>query len=402
VNEFPCLEVIALPWTVQVGAGWAVGTRYRLSANFEIGKKHDADLQARFSSIARRHTRIEFRHGRWWAFDLGSSNGTYVNGARINDVELCHCDVLELPWGLTFRVLLRDPSAETNVAIEQEVFEFPDDDQRWDVWADWLLERGAPLGRRLREVASAVDDDARSLGSMAVLYRAGVIEPQFRRGFPVRVVLRNPGVPWLPMGDVRHLVERLLAEPAFRFVRHLEVDVISFTPPAHQGDATHQLEGVLEALAATSNPRWLETVRLGPVAQAGLHEGQRAVLEAVRARHPNLVTIADRLLFVARNASLEVVAAPPDFDMSPRPGESVGLTTDAPNVIGQVDDAAVRIEGPAVLQLVFQEGRWIVDDLRRDQRATLRVNGRDAGRAVLRDGDTIELLGGPCLRFRMR
>jgi hypothetical protein len=40
-------------------------------------------------SVSRRHAVIRHEHGSWWLRDLGSMNGTYVNGARIvDDVEV--------------------------------------------------------------------------------------------------------------------------------------------------------------------------------------------------------------------------------------------------------------------------------------------------------------------------
>ncbi|MFI5893899.1 FHA domain-containing protein [Actinoplanes sp. NPDC051513] len=53
------------------------------SATTTVGR--DADLAARLDdpTVSRRHATIELGHGRMTVHDLGSLNGTYVNGSRI-------------------------------------------------------------------------------------------------------------------------------------------------------------------------------------------------------------------------------------------------------------------------------------------------------------------------------
>lgn len=48
-----------------------------------IGRSAEADLFLPADSVSRRHARIEEKDGRWIVTDLGSSNGTFVNGHRI-------------------------------------------------------------------------------------------------------------------------------------------------------------------------------------------------------------------------------------------------------------------------------------------------------------------------------
>ena len=50
---------------------------------FSIGREDDCDLVLDDEKVSRHHAYIEVRDGQASIHDLGSSNGTYVNGARI-------------------------------------------------------------------------------------------------------------------------------------------------------------------------------------------------------------------------------------------------------------------------------------------------------------------------------
>ncbi|TCJ19829.1 FHA domain-containing protein [Rubrobacter taiwanensis] len=48
-----------------------------------IGRMPDNSIRLDDGKLSRRHARIEFRDGGYWLSDLGSSNGTFVNGIRL-------------------------------------------------------------------------------------------------------------------------------------------------------------------------------------------------------------------------------------------------------------------------------------------------------------------------------
>ena len=47
-------------------------------------------------AVSRRHARLSFRDGRWILQDLGSRNGTRVNGVRVGRCEVRPGDLVEL------------------------------------------------------------------------------------------------------------------------------------------------------------------------------------------------------------------------------------------------------------------------------------------------------------------
>ena len=54
-------------------------------SNWIIGSDPACDLLANASTVSSRHCRLSKVEGVWWIEDLGSTNGTYVNGNRINE-----------------------------------------------------------------------------------------------------------------------------------------------------------------------------------------------------------------------------------------------------------------------------------------------------------------------------
>jgi len=51
-----------------------------------IGRTSEADLPLRDAEVSRRHARIETQNGVVYVADMGSSNGTFLNGRRVDDV----------------------------------------------------------------------------------------------------------------------------------------------------------------------------------------------------------------------------------------------------------------------------------------------------------------------------
>jgi pSer/pThr/pTyr-binding forkhead associated (FHA) protein len=61
------------------------GLRFPLSNSLTIGRSGDADISiANDSYASQQHARIEVRADGVWIVDLGSTNGTYVNGNKVS------------------------------------------------------------------------------------------------------------------------------------------------------------------------------------------------------------------------------------------------------------------------------------------------------------------------------
>ena len=68
---------------LEIVEGAEAGRQHRLDAPVEIGREADGPLQLDDRQVSRRHARVTPREARAWVEDLGSTNGTFVNGARV-------------------------------------------------------------------------------------------------------------------------------------------------------------------------------------------------------------------------------------------------------------------------------------------------------------------------------
>ncbi len=64
-----------------------VGERLALRATNSIGRDAGNDIALQDEAASARHAKLEADGGEWWIEDLGSTNGTLVNGARIEKRE---------------------------------------------------------------------------------------------------------------------------------------------------------------------------------------------------------------------------------------------------------------------------------------------------------------------------
>lgn len=70
-------------------AGPNAGRRYELSeGEFLIGRHSDCQVFVPDMRVSRQHARIRRENGGWFLDDLGSNNGTYVNGRRVQSISL--------------------------------------------------------------------------------------------------------------------------------------------------------------------------------------------------------------------------------------------------------------------------------------------------------------------------
>jgi hypothetical protein len=61
-----------------------------------LGRSSGCHLVFADDTVSRRHAELRFDDGRWMLRDLGSSNGTWVNGRRVMEAEVAPGDEVQL------------------------------------------------------------------------------------------------------------------------------------------------------------------------------------------------------------------------------------------------------------------------------------------------------------------
>jgi hypothetical protein len=85
-------------WLVSVkGGGLDAGERFDLFGGVSIGRSGEADVRIEDRFASQIHARIYARAGNYYVEDMNSTNGTYLNGDRLDgELELTHQDVIEI------------------------------------------------------------------------------------------------------------------------------------------------------------------------------------------------------------------------------------------------------------------------------------------------------------------
>jgi predicted component of type VI protein secretion system len=117
-----------------------------------IGRAEDCDVRPLSEDVSRRHCAIHVGPADVWAEDLGSRNGTFVNGVKIKEkTKLADGDVV------------RVGSLELKVSCAKPVAEGAEDDV-----SKWLMADDAPAGmfdttQTLRAPGAPVADDSTAI-----------------------------------------------------------------------------------------------------------------------------------------------------------------------------------------------------------------------------------------------
>jgi len=109
----------ALPITVRIKKGKAKQGTTRFAYNFRIGRGEECDIQFNDPQVSSNHAEVFWEDGQWWVKDLGSKNGTYLNGSRITQVALPQQTALELAInGPVVELEIEQPQAKKAAAEE--------------------------------------------------------------------------------------------------------------------------------------------------------------------------------------------------------------------------------------------------------------------------------------------
>ena len=71
------------PWTLRWIDGPLAGRQEKIGLRVRIGRETDNDIELKLASVSRHHAVLEWTSSTYQITDLGSANGTFVNGTRI-------------------------------------------------------------------------------------------------------------------------------------------------------------------------------------------------------------------------------------------------------------------------------------------------------------------------------
>jgi pSer/pThr/pTyr-binding forkhead associated (FHA) protein len=86
-----------------------------------IGRDPDCECILDDETISARHARLAYHHSQWWIEDLGSRNGTGLNGALLTTATiLMHGDTVKC-GGTTLKILLEGEIASNHIPEEENI-----------------------------------------------------------------------------------------------------------------------------------------------------------------------------------------------------------------------------------------------------------------------------------------
>ena len=134
------------------------GERHRFTGTFRIGRGEDCELVVEGPQVSRAHTEVVWANGRWRVRDLESTNGTYLEGLRIDTAELSARNALRLgAKGPVVWITVEGPHGDENRSMAHYLKRYvePGDDAADDGHTG-MIRRAFDLARRRQRTRFAV------------------------------------------------------------------------------------------------------------------------------------------------------------------------------------------------------------------------------------------------------
>lgn len=133
---------------------------WRFTNNFRIGRDPDCEVCLDIERVSRNHAEVRQEGGAWWVRDLGSRNGTLLNGGQVDRARLGNPSTLQIAYnGPVLQITMEEIEVEELPArptgpmvteaipfdeIDEEAYEETASKWNWKSYVDTLKQPGQP------------------------------------------------------------------------------------------------------------------------------------------------------------------------------------------------------------------------------------------------------------------
>jgi len=111
-----------------------------------IGRKSDNDIQLNDLTVSGRHAVITTNNHTTTVKDLGSTNGTLVNGNHVTETSLVHGTVVQIGYHIFTFMMDESEAYEPTMFVRAEIDETKMELPEWEMNSKAIRMRGKPLG----------------------------------------------------------------------------------------------------------------------------------------------------------------------------------------------------------------------------------------------------------------
>lgn len=269
----------ATAWSLVVIAGSSMGQRFEVRSPLVIGRSEECDVVLYGDGLSRRHCTLWIMSSCLWARDLGSTNGTYLNGARVSMGKLKAGDQIQLGESILRVLRLGSSEDKYHAAMNQQA------------WSDDLT--GLGNRRRFQSLLSdAITRALRGLEPFAVV----LLDLDNFKGINDRY---GHDVGDTVLKACAHQLQSMTRAP-FSVARIGGEEFAAILPGADRKNATKYAELCRATIARMRFPQIGDVFRV--TASLGVAEWNQTVRDS-----QDLVKIADRRLYAAKRAGKNCV-----------------------------------------------------------------------------------------------
>lgn len=185
---------------------------YSFEDTFTIGRSDECSIRLNQGSVSRVHAEVKYKSGAWWITDKNSSNGTYINGIRIDRIELANDSAVQLGTNgpvLHFKLeennpLPATPEEQGDPSVTSFIAHYFDENEN---------ENAGQHTRMVRQAYKKIKKKQRSQYLIAII---------------VLGIIALSGIIYSIIQQAKENKQKLLAENIFYEMKSIELEIAAF------------------------------------------------------------------------------------------------------------------------------------------------------------------------------